>query len=80
VEPPIHNLESLFKQLGLDSTNEAIEAFINENKPVPGHVALHNAEFWNESQSAFLQEAIQADGDWAEVVDELNALLRKPHE
>jgi hypothetical protein len=78
VETQIHNLNSLFKQLGLDSSNKAIEDFIYKNKPLPGNVILHNAEFWNESQAAFLKEAIEEDSDWAEVVDELNALLRKP--
>lgn len=73
-----HNLVSLFEQLGLDSTNEGIAAFIDKNRPVPGNLALHEAEFWNTSQAAFLEEAIDKDADWAEVVDELNLLLRRP--
>lgn len=74
-----HNLVSLFKQLGLDSTNEAIEGFINRNRPVPSNLALHEAEFWSASQASFLKEAIEKDADWAEIVDELNVLLRRPH-
>lgn len=77
MEPPIHNLASLFKQLGLDSTNEAIEGFIDRNRPVPGSLLLHEAEFWSASQAAFLKEAIEKDSDWAEVVDELNVLLHE---
>ena len=74
-----HNLVSLFEQLGLDSSNEAIAAFIHRHRPVADNLALHEAEFWNASQAAFLEEAIETDADWAEVVDELNLLLRRPH-
>ncbi len=79
METNFHNLVSLFEQLGLDSTNQAIAAFINKHRPVPDNLALHEAEFWNASQAAFLEEAIETDADWAEVVDELNLLLRRPH-
>jgi len=79
VEAPFHNLVSLFKQLGLDNTNEAIEDFINRNRPVPDNLALHEAGFWNASQASFLKEAIEEDADWAEIVDELNVLLRGTH-
>jgi len=56
MEPPIHNLVSLFKQLGLASTNEAIEDFINRNRSVPGNLVLHEAEFWSTSQAYFLKK------------------------
>jgi len=79
MEPPTHNLTSLFKQLGLENTNEAINDFISKNRPVPSNLALHEAKFWNESQAYFLEEAIEQDADWAEIVDELNVLLRRPH-
>jgi hypothetical protein len=79
VEPPIHNLVALFKQLGLNDSKEAIEDFVNKNKPLPGKVELHQAQFWNKSQAAFLKEAIEDDSDWAETVDELNVLLRETH-
>ncbi len=75
MEPPVHSLVSLFKQLGMDNTTQAIENFIQESRPLPGHLELHEAEFWSESQAAFLREAIEKDSDWSEVVDELNALL-----
>lgn len=80
MEPPIHNLDALFKQLGLDNSNEAIEDFVNKNRSLPGNVELHQAQFWNKSQADFLKEAIEEDSDWSETVDELNVLLREPHE
>lgn len=78
MEPPIHNLGTLFKQLGLNNTEEAIVAFISRNRPMANDVELHEAEFWNASQASFLKEAIEKDSDWAEIVDELNVLLREP--
>jgi hypothetical protein len=79
MEQPSHNFASLFKQLGLANTNEEIEDFINRNRPVPSNLLLHEAKFWNASQAYFLKEAIEQDADWAEIVDKLNVLLRRPH-
>ena len=78
MEPPVHNLNVLFDQLGLDDTDEAIQAFISRYKPVPGEVELHQAGFWNSSQASFLKQAIDDDADWSEVVDQLDTMLRKP--
>jgi hypothetical protein len=80
MQSPIHNLASLFKQLGLDTSNQAIEDFINRNRPLPDSVKLYEAGFWNASQALFLESALDEDADWADVVDELNVLLREPHE
>jgi hypothetical protein len=71
-----YNLTSLFEQLGLDTAGEAMQAFVEQHHPLPGHVALEDAEFWNGSQSTFLKEAISEDSAWAEAADELNSLLR----
>lgn len=76
METPIHSLSTLFDQLGLDSTDQAIEGFINRNKPLPGHVELYEAGFWNASQASFLKQAKDDDADWAEIVDQLDAMLR----
>ena len=76
MEQPIHNLNSLFDQLGLDSTDAAIEDFINRNNPLPDNIELHNADFWNSSQTSFLKQAKDEDADWAEIVDKLYAMLR----
>ena len=76
METPIHSLVSLFDQLGLDSSVHAIEDFINRNKSLPAHVDLYMADFWNSSQASFLKQAKEEDADWAEIVDQLNAMLR----
>ncbi len=79
METPVHSLTSLFDQLGLDSTEQAIETFIDSHRPLAGNIELCEADFWNDSQSAFLREEIDEDADWAEIVDQLDALLRYPH-
>lgn len=71
-----HSLNSLFSQLGLGQSDAAIESFVNHHKPVPHAVLLHEADIWNTSQAAFLQQAIAEDADWAIVVDQLDVMLR----
>lgn len=76
MEKPYHSFESLFDQLGLDSSAEAIESFINKNKSLPGHIELYKADFWTSSQSSFLKEMRDEDSDWSAVVDLLDTMLR----
>jgi hypothetical protein len=76
MELHVHTLASLFDQLGLDSTDEAIEGFINRNYPISGNVELHNAVFWNQSQAGFLRQVKDEDADWAEIVGQLDTMLR----
>ena len=76
METPIHSIVSLFDQLGLDSTDEAIDNFINRNRSLPGNIELHKADFWKSSQASFLKQVIDEDADWAEIVDQLDAMLR----
>lgn len=71
-----HTMETLFDQLGLDSSPGAIEQFIREHRPLPAEMALADAPFWNDSQARFLRDGIRADSDWAEVIDDLDAQLR----
>jgi len=76
VETFDHSLASLFDQLGLDSTDQAIEGFIKRHAPLPGDLALHDADFWSASQASFIRQAKDEDADWAEIVDQLDAMLR----
>lgn len=70
-----HTLPNLFEQLGLPIEAYAIEHFIDVHSPLPPSLHLADAPFWNPSQAAFLREELLEDGDWAEVVDTLNARL-----
>jgi hypothetical protein len=77
MEHNFHPFHELFEQLGLPSTPDAIREFIARHRPLPHDIPLHEAPFWTPAQAAFLREAIEADSDWAEVVDALNAALRE---
>ena len=76
-ESPTHSLPSLFKQLGLDNDPVSIDQFIATHSPLKPELHLADAFFWTESQAAFLRDEILDDADWAEVVDQLDVLLRK---
>ena len=76
MQSPVHSLPSLFKQLGLPDDATSIERFVAVHSPLKPELKLEDAFFWTPSQRAFLREEILEDADWAEVVDELNVLLR----
>ncbi len=71
-----HTLATLFEQLGMSGDPASIDNFIHTHKPLPETLTLAEAPFWNNAQAAFLSEAIAEDSDWAEMVDELDAMLR----
>lgn len=73
---PTHSIHSLFDQLGLDSSDQGINAFVTKHGSLSADVKLHQADFWTEAQAAFLKQMIDEDADWAEIVDELDAKLR----
>ncbi len=77
METPVHSIHALFDQLGLESTHEGIGDFIDKNSPLPNDLALHQADFWSESQAKFLKDAIDENADWSEVVDTLNEMLHQ---
>ena len=76
METPVHSLPSLFKQLGLPNDAVSIEQFVVAHSPLKPELKLADASFWTDSQRAFLRDEILEDADWAEVVDELNLMLR----
>lgn len=77
MEHPFHPFSELFAQLGLDNSPQQIDQFIREHAPLADDIKLEDAPFWTQAQSGFLREALEADSDWAEVVDSLNVELRK---
>lgn len=76
MEQPVHSLSTLFAQLGLPNDPASIERFVNQHKPLSDDVELADAPFWNRGQASFLREEIIEDADWAEVIDQLNVMLR----
>ena len=71
------NLSSLFTQFGLANNKSEIERFISMHQGLEVSIRLEVASFWSQSQQQLLQEALQEDSDWAEVVDQLDNLLRR---
>jgi len=76
VEYSFHTMHSLFIQLGLDHSDDGIDAFLDKHSPLDKNIKLHEAPFWSRSQALFLIHAKEEDADWAEVVDELDVMLR----
>ncbi|HCR88609.1 MULTISPECIES: DUF2789 domain-containing protein [Psychrobacter] len=71
---PEYSMNELFAQLGLDSSDEAIDAFIEKNK-LAKEEELTDAHIWNDNQRAFLKEEWFKDAAWVETIDELNVRL-----
>jgi hypothetical protein len=71
-----HSLNALFQQLGLPAEDADIDIFIRDHTLKSG-TRLVDADFWTEAQSGFLQEALDEDADWTEIVDQLDSRLRQ---
>ena len=71
---PEYNMNELFAQLGLDSSDEAIDSFVENNK-LAKEEKLIEAAVWNDNQRAFLQEEWNRDAAWVEVIDDLNVRM-----
>jgi len=80
MEKPQHSLPALFKQLGLADDPVGIDQFIASHSPLKPELRLAEAFFWSKSQAQFLRDEILEDADWAEVVDQLDVMLRKGRE
>lgn len=73
VQPRMTNL---FEQLGLDSNENAIAAFI-KNHQLDADTYISDASFWDEGQRSFIHEKLAADDNWATIVDQLNESLHE---
>ncbi|MCG3722778.1 DUF2789 domain-containing protein [Vibrio cincinnatiensis] len=72
-----HRMSELFEQLGLGSSSNEIEYFIETHRHQRDSTPLYKANFWNDAQANFLRQAIEEDADWSELVDQLDVMLRK---
>lgn len=79
MDSPIHDLKGLFDQLGLDSSQKAIDDFIASHSPLANDQKLIEADFWSPQQAVFLKEQLREDADWARVVDDLNLRMHQRH-
>jgi hypothetical protein len=76
MDTSFHIVKDLFLQIGLSNENSDIDSFIRENKGIPSSIPIWEADFWTQSQAAFLKESYDEDSDWVEAVDHLDSLLR----
>lgn len=76
MEPSVHSLRNLFEQLGLPGGEADIARFVAAHRPLAAGIELAEAPFWSAAQAQFLREEVEDDADWAEVVDQLNLMLR----
>jgi hypothetical protein len=67
-------MNNLFAQLGLDSSDDAINEFIEKNQLAAGE-SLKESKIWNDNQRTFLQEEWDKNSMWTQVIDDLNLLL-----
>lgn len=72
----LYDLKALFAQFGLPNSDADIAEFIDQHRPLDPTVKIEDAPFWNGAQKRFLAAAIEEDAEWAEAVDQLNAMLR----
>ncbi|QSX38287.1 DUF2789 domain-containing protein [Shewanella sedimentimangrovi] len=70
------DMSHLFEQLGLPHQTSAINNFIDSHSVDDG-VAIWQAKFWSPAQASFLREALDADAQWSELIDQLDTMLRK---
>ncbi|WP_182406973.1 DUF2789 family protein [Psychrobacter sp. GP33] len=71
---PEYSINELFAQLGLDSSDDAIDAFVEKNQLAKDE-SLTDASIWTAQQCMFLQEEWKKDAAWVEVIDDLNVRL-----
>lgn len=71
---PDYTMNDLFAQLGLDSSDEAIDNFI-ENNQLAKDEKLIEASIWTKQQCMFLQEEWKKDAAWVEIIDDLNVRM-----
>lgn len=71
---PEYSMNELFAQLGLESSDEAIDEFIEKNQLRKGE-KLVEADIWTDNQRMFLLEEWRKDAAWVVVIDELNVRL-----
>ena len=80
MDAPVHSTAQLFAQLGLPSDPGSIYRFIDTHRPLHDSLKLADAPFWTPAQASFLREGLQADADWAPIIDALNAALHETTE
>ena len=67
-------LEHLFQQLGLDASEKDMDTFVDQHQ-LSADISLTHADFWTDEQRQFIQQNVNADNQWAMMIEILNELL-----
>lgn len=70
------SINTLFEQLGLDGSDEAIDQFVLSHQ-LGKDEKLVDAPFWNDNQRKFLKDEYRMDAGWVDFIDDLNVRLHK---
>jgi len=70
------SMSTLFQQLGLDDSDEAIATFIKDGQ-LASDVNIVDAPYWSDAQRHFIGEQLGADAAWAIIADQLNEALHE---
>lgn len=70
--PPQPDVGHMFAQQGLSSDAYPVAYFLQRHTTMGNGAPSHEAVYWILSRATFLREAIEPDGDWSCVVDQLN--------
>lgn len=76
MEEQFITLVDLFDQLGLESEQAQIQAFIDAHKPIAKGLDIYEADFWSPSQVSFLKDELTEDSEWSLKIHQLDNLLR----
>ncbi|WP_201557267.1 DUF2789 family protein [Psychrobacter sp. 72-O-c] len=71
---PDYSINDLFAQLGLESSDDAINKFVEEHQLAKSE-KLTESNVWTDSQRMFLQEEWTKDAAWVEIIDDLNVRM-----
>ncbi|WP_350560082.1 DUF2789 family protein [Psychrobacter sp. CAL346-MNA-CIBAN-0220] len=71
---PDYTINDLFAQLGLDSSDQAIDNFVEKHQLAKDE-KLIESDVWNDNQRMFLQEEWEKDAAWVEIIDDLNVRM-----
>ncbi|MEK8026714.1 MAG: hypothetical protein RLY78_89 [Pseudomonadota bacterium] len=77
MHPHHHTMRELFDQLGLSSSPQERQRFIEAHRPLPPGQRLAAAPFWSAAQAEFLQQSQAEDSDWTILIDTLSVQLRR---
>lgn len=72
-----HSINILFDQLGLESSDKAVDRFVQTHQ-LPNNTSLEKAAFWKPWQVQFFHDARDEDAMWSAPVDDLNVRLHNP--